>query len=350
MGVKPTFLLVLSLASVTFCASAQTEPNDAAARLKFETSTLTPSWTVGGQVGDESVTYTDPGSIRPKYMAQIILPRERMLHDRTVLAKITASPLAQRFSQAQEDFLAQGFSVWVDASAANVPNHYSVNLYAASEEDAKIMARALVDGFAKDAQETRAHYQDALAKEKQSLKENQAALVEKQKQFEEGQRQYETAKESTYPLIGDDEASQLAKELVLQMDRQAKTLDIDLAGVQGKLQVINEYLLRPDLDNDVIERLEVQKIEQMIELTGLEARRQAIERIRAEQQHFRTLVRQHSELHNSVKTLEQDVSQNERGIRELTDLLEHPKPFMLPTQVYQGKVILYHIRAQGSRD
>ena len=351
MSLKPTLLLVLSLATVAFSASAQTEPNYAAAEPKFEMSTLTPTWTVSAVVEGKSVTYHDPGSIRPKYMARIILPRDRMVDSAAqAQAMAMASPLAQKLSQAQNDFLAQGFGAWVDTSAANIPNHYAISLYAVSEEDAKLMAWALIDCYATNAQRSIAFYRSDLNKYTQRLDENQAVLPKKQKQLEQVQQSYEAARESTYPLNSDDEASQLAQELVLQMDRQAKTLDIDLAGVRGKLKVINEYLRRPDLNSDVIETLEAQRIEQMIELSGLEARRQAIRQIRGEQQDFCVLVRQRNELHDSVKHLKETVDQDKERIRGMTALLAHPRGDMLPPEVYQNKVILYPIAAKDSQD
>ena len=48
-------------------------------------------------------------------------------------------------------------------------------------------------------------------------------------------------------------------------------LDIDWAGLQGKLQVVEEYLARPDLNSDATETLEGQRIELMVEMSGLEA-------------------------------------------------------------------------------
>jgi hypothetical protein len=182
------------------------------------------------------------------------------------------------------------------------------------------------------------------------LEESQATLPEKQKQLEQVEKRYQQAKDSTYPLNSDEEASQLAKDLVLQMDRQVKTLDIDLAGVRGKLEVINEYLSRPDLSTEAIETLEAQRIEQMIEMSGLDARRRAIGQVRDEQQRFWDLVRQRYELQNAIERLEREIERNQERTRNLTYRLEHPFGDMVVPPVYLNKVILYPIATGDSQD
>jgi hypothetical protein len=143
MTAKSSLLLLLSLATVALPASVPTEPNTTSVELRFEMDREIMPWVIETDVNGKSITYHDPGAIRPTYMAKVILPRNEMFSSAGVLAKTMDSPLAQKLSEAQKEFLAQGFGVWVDTSAANVPDHYSANFYAVSEEDAKIMARAL---------------------------------------------------------------------------------------------------------------------------------------------------------------------------------------------------------------
>ena len=353
MNAKSTTLLLLALAPVAFSASAPTEPNDAAANLIFERNDEVVSWVIETEVNDESVIYHNPGSIRPKYMAKIILPRvhrSHMISSGGALARAQGRPVAQKLSEAQKAFLVQGFGAWVDTSAANVPNHYSVNFYAVSAEDAKIMTRALMDQFATNARRSMGFEKEELKKRQERLKQNQAALPEKEKQFEQAEKDYKVAKSATYPLSDDGEAAQLARELILQMDRQAKTLDIDQAGLRGKLEVIDQYLSRPDLNNDVIETLEAQRIELMIELSGLEARRRAIRQIRDEQHRFCTLLDAWDELMRSVAQMRKALKDDEAVIRGITGRLKKPSGSLVPPKVYENKVIIYPIEAKDSQN
>jgi len=354
MNAKSILLLLLSLATAACAASAPTEPNDTTPEPTFQMNSDVMAWTIETDVDGKSGTYRDPGSIRPTYMARIILrrvDRSRMISSgEQALALAKGSPLAQQLSQAQKEFLAEGFGARVDTSAANIPNHYSVNFYAVSEEDARIMTRALMDKFAANARRSIGFEKEELTKRQERLKQNQAALPEKEKQLEQVQKDYEAAKSSTYPLNSKEEAAQLAKELVLQMDRQAKTLDIDRAEVRGKLRVIDEYLAKPDLGNNVIETLETQKIELLIELSGLEARRQAIRNFRDEQQRFCTLFHAREELAGAVGQLKDTLKRDEEVIRGITWRLENPPDYMQPPKVYQNKVIIYPIEAADAQN
>ncbi|UCD52875.1 MAG: hypothetical protein JSW27_09595 [Phycisphaerales bacterium] len=350
MNPKSTMLLLLSLTTIAFSASAPTEPNDAAAPLSFERNDEVVPWVIETEVNDESVIYRDPGPIRPKHMAKVILPRNKMFSNREIVGRVTSSALIQKSSEAQKEFLAQGFATRVDTSADNVPDHYSVSLYAVSAEDTKIMVRALTDKFAEDARDIAAYQRSELKKYQETRKHSQAALPKKDKQLEQVQKDYEAAKLATYPLNSEEEAAQLARELVLQMDRQAKTLDIDRAGVRGKLEVIGQYLARSDLDNHVIETLEAQRIELLVELNGLEARREAIQQIRDEQHRFCTLLGARNELKTSVEQLKEALEKSADIIRTITGHLKNPLPYMQPPKVYQNKVIIYPVEVADSQN
>lgn len=354
MNPKSTILLLLPLTTALCAASAPTEPNDTTSEPILQMNSDVRAWIIEADVDGESVTYRNPGSIRPTYMAQIILPRvhrSRMIDSGgEAVALATSSPVAQELSEAQREFLTQGFAARADTSKANIPDHYSVNFYAVSEEDARIMARALLDRCARSAQRTIALEREQLKKCQESLKQNQVILPEKEKQLEQAEKDYKTAKSSTYPLNSEEDAAKLAKELILQMDRQAKTLDIDRAEVRGKLEVIDQYLSRPDLSNDVIERLEAQNIELMVELSGLEARREAIGKIRDEQQRFCILLHAREELAGAVKQLKDTLERDEEIMRGITWRLENPPDYMQPPRVHQNKVFIYPIESVDARN
>lgn len=345
MYAKSTLLLLLSLATVVG-AAGPTEPNDPTPKLTFKINDAVKTWSIETEVDGETVAYRDPGPIRPTCMAQIILPRVHeswMIDSGEAVALATSSPVAQEFSEAQHEFLAQGFAARVDTSAANIPNHYSVYLYAVSEADARIMARAMLDKCAQNAQRSIDFERQELKKRQESLKQTQAALPEKEKQLEQAETDYKSVKAAMYPLHTEGEASELAKELILQMDRQSKTLDIDWAGLQGKLQVIEEYLARPRLNSDVVETLEAQRIELMVEMSGLEARRKAIAGIHEGQRLFCTRLEARSELEYAVRQLRETLKRDEEAIRARTRRLENPPDYMQPPKVYQNKIILYPI-------
>jgi hypothetical protein len=352
MNARSTILLLLSLTTALCAASAPTEPNDTATQLRFEMNDEIAPWVIETDVDGRSIAYRDPGPIRPKYKAKLVLPRDAWMlkTGEQAMGWALSSPLAQQLSPAQKEFLDQGFGARVNTSQVNVPRHYSVDFYAVSEEDVKTMARALMDKFAANARTSMAAEREELKKRQERFKQNQAALPEKEKQLEQARKHYDAAKSNTYPLSDDGEACRLAEELILQMDRQVKTLDIDQAGLRGKLEVIDEYLSTPDLNNDIIETLEAQRVDLLIELSGLEARREAIRQIREEQHRFCTLFDAWDKLGSSIRQMKKTLERDEGVIRGITGRLENPSGDLVPPKVYENKVIVYPIEPADSQN
>lgn len=132
------------------------------------------------------------------------------------------------------------------------------------------------------------------------------------------------------------------------MDKQGDTLDIELAGIRAKLEVIADYLSRADLANHIAERLEGLRIDQMIELSSIEARREAIEKIVSVEKEFCRLYWEHRRLQQTVPSLRSAIEKNRKRIEDMTTYLEHPTMDMAPPQVFNNKVIIYPIQAEGA--
>lgn len=353
MNARLAILLTLSLTATGFCAAAQPDPNSAAANPKF-ISGDPHEWGVLAPGADGKLrVYFDPGSIKPTYVAELYLPRDRMyVNDREVLNLLMKSPLAQKLSKAQKDFLAEGWGIWVDLETEQHPNYYIVWFYAVSEQDAKTMALAFLDFLASEAKRITADTRNQLDKAKETLQQNQATLPQKKQQLESVAAQYTKLKNATYPSLSDDEVKQTTKEILLQMDKEARILEIDLAGVRGKLKVIDKYIA----DNYHIAegaqdpmRLTTWKTEQMIELSGLDARQQAIEKIRVIPQSLETLSRERGDLQRAVNDLTKAIEQDTRDIEWTTKALEHPTPssFLLPPKIYGNTVVIHPVLLQS---
>ncbi|HNY80404.1 MAG: hypothetical protein RBS72_21410 [Sedimentisphaerales bacterium] len=342
MTPKAAILLILSLATTAFSTSAPTEPNETT-ELSFQMSNETTRWTIEAVVDDTSVYYDDPGSIRPRYAAQLILPRHSWFNSTWVLELAMNSPLAQKLSPAQKEFLAQGFGTRVDKSAANIPNYYSIYLYAVSEEDAKNMARAAMDGLTTLAKKNLATALRGWEKWKQDFEHSRRELVEKQEQLKKVEPQYDNLKMRLHPGLGDDDAEQLARELIFQMNKEGNTLDIELAGIRAKLQIIDDYRSRSDLDKNVSDRLEAMRIDQLIELSSLEARRKAIERILAAEQEFCRLYGEKKELRETIPRHVENIRDGEESLKGEPEILKQRREAHATPRIYNDTVILYPI-------
>ena len=343
MAAKWTFLLLLPLTTAAFSATATTEPNDIAPKPDFTVFGGKWGWVVEEEVGGTVITHSDPGTIRPSHVALVVLPRDwTITSDEWVREKTMESPVAKRLSQAQKDFWAEGFGVRIDIGTGNYPNHYRMDLYAVSEEDAKTTAWALLDAVATQAREHRANLERILQDLQQRQEQRRGRLAEQEKRFEEVESQYGQSKENLHPRLEDEEAAQLAKDLVFQMDKESKMLDIELAGTRAKLEIIEGYLQRQNPKN-VSERLEALKIDQMIELGSLNDREKAVEQISTAEREFYSLYRERTQLQQSIPSLRRALEDDEEKIVNYTARLKHPSGRMVPPKVYKGKVMIYSL-------
>ncbi|MHC4517587.1 MAG: hypothetical protein ACYTAS_03275 [Planctomycetota bacterium] len=344
MSTKRTLLLLLALTTVAFSADATTEPNLATPKPRFEISdvplSMAPSF----------------GGTRPKYWAQVTLLDDRSFAPPEALGWIMDSAWAEKLSQAQKDFLAgpsgngrrQGYGI--EGRGGPGRDHVSIDLYAISEEDAKIMALALLDVLTTRARTARTRHSRWVDGLKKEAEQREVELSEKDKRLKEVDSKYDQRKKALYPHLRDDEAAQLAKELVFQMNKEGKMLDIELAGIHAKLNIIEGYLHEPDLDNPIRARLEGMKIDQLIELASLKEREEAIERIRTAEQQFYSLYSERRQLHQTVPGLRSALKGKKQRIERETAKLERQPGEMVPPRVYENKVIIYPIQASDSQN
>jgi hypothetical protein len=327
MAAQWTLLLLLSLTTPAFAASTSAEPSASTPEPNFVTDT----WPRNRPI--------ECDDRRARYIAKIILDVDRRrVHSSGFRQSLDEGPHSQRLSQAQREFLAddRGMRTW------RHQNLVQITLFAVSEDDAKIMARALLDYAAAQAGEERAEFQRRLEESKAAFEQRKAELSEKEKRFEEVERLYQQSRESLHPHLPDEEVAQLARELIFQMDKEGNTLDIELAGARAKLQIIEEYLQRRNT-TAVRERLEALKIDQMIELGGLDARREAVEKVRTAEQGLYSLYAERKQLQQTLPGWRDDVQLRQRNIEQQTAELEETSGRLVPPQEEERKVTIYPI-------
>ena len=85
------------------------------------------------------------------------------------------------------------------------------------------------------------------------------------------------------------------------------------------------------------------RIELMVEMSGLEARGQAIRRIRDEQQRFCTLFQAREGLAGTVEQLRDTLKHDQEVIDGITSRLKNPPVYMRLPEVYQNKIVIHPI-------
>lgn len=350
---KPVVIsIVLSVLLITnLGVKADSKLNSTDSEIKFETNNKTKiDWII--HLGGSKGYVQDPGPIKPTHIARVSLHKEypRSTSENSALDKIHDSPIVKKFSKSQQEFLRTEFAVRVDSdSHPEKPYHYySTWLYAVSEEDAKLMAQAYLDGLNRFIDQRVAEYKRNLSESQQKLHLAQKELPEKETKLKACEEQYKAVKDNTHRFSSDNEASELAKKTVLEMDKTLDTLEIELAGIKEKLNTIEKYRNKPNQRDAILARLDEMFVEQMIELSGLEARRQTTERLLAVQQRFLSLFNERKELRSMRSSLKKNIDVDKERISYLNDLLSNPTPNISTPKVYQNTITIYSVHSEQS--
>ena len=343
-NIQLVITVTLACIIVPVLAAEPNKPNEQKPKLKFETSIETMTWTiVVGKTDDgKPMYYNDPGPVKPSYVAKVLLHESYPMtrYATTVMDYILESPIAKKFSSEQQKFFKTELVARID-SPDRIPFYYSTWLYATSQEDARLMVQAYIDGLNKNIEKGLSNYKLAVSEHQQKLDKAQKEFLEKQKQLKEVEQSYQNIKEATHQFSSDTEAYDLAKTSIVEMDKTLNALDIELAGIREKLKTIEKYRNEPNLrDKD---KLDEMYIELMIELSGLEARRKVTEQIRAREQEFMRLFNRLGNLRHEVGSLESSIKDSKRIIKDYTDEIDNPRTSMQPPKVYQDTVTIYPV-------
>jgi len=339
---KKIQLVIIVVLICIFLPVLAAEPNEPKAKLKFETSIETMIWTiiVGKTDDDKPMYYKDPGPVKPSYVAKVLLHEDYPLSGSAtgVMDRILDSPIAKKFSKEQQKFFKTELVARIEVPD-RIPFYYSTWLYATSQEDAKLMAMAYIDGLNKNVEKGLSNYKQRISEYKQELDKSQKELPEKQKQLKEVEQQYKSIKEATHQFSSDEEAVDLAKKSIVEMDKTLNALDIELAGIREKLKTIEKYRNEPNLRDKLAEM----HIELMIEMSGLEARRKITQQIRAREQQYLSVLNRLTDLMGEVRTLNSRIDRSKRRIDDLTNEINNPREGMQPPRIYQNTATIYPV-------
>ena len=184
----------------------------------------------------------------------------------------------------------------------------------------------------------------------QARNKTRKELPEKQTELKLAEEEYENVKNRTHQFSSDKEAADLARKSIIEMDKTLNALDIELAGIRQRLKAIDNYRNKPAQRDVIYQRLDEMFVEQMIELSGSEARKKVTEQIREKEQNFLRLFNRRKELRNRVGKLSRLIEDSRLRIDDITKLLNDPTPSMLPPKVYQNKATIYpvHVDEQAA--
>ena len=141
------------------------------------------------------------------------------------------------------------------------------------------------------------------------------------------------------------------------MNKEANLLNVELAGIRAKLEILDEYLSanRPtkykySLNGQAVAALEAMQVNQMIELGGLEARREAIEKILTAEQAFCNLYSERREVRRMIPQLAKYAEEGKRTLEKLPETLKQRREARSAPRVYQNTVTLHPIAGADSHN
>ncbi len=328
------------------------EPNQSKTELTFEISKRL------GSTGLRKFA----GPVKPKYVAKFSMSdlsrieQEFNVHtDYPALIKmILATSVGKSMSEIQKELLKADRVISTETGFVK-DQKYQVqeiefSLYAFTIDDAKNMSQALIETLTKIAGEKLPPLLDEFVNERKQrmqesrerMSDSEKKLAEKEPQLKSAESAYKTLKNTdSYKTFADSEAYEKAKATIAQMNEMLSILDIELAGIRGKLEIIEKYRESGKFSKATLEKLEQMFVEQMIELRGAEGRKAATIKLRDQDKQFCDFFDDWTSLESEVEALRSSLRINQRRIIDCKNEIIHPNPELLPPKVVQNKVIIY---------
>ena len=317
------------------------EPNEAKTELKFETKS------------SQEARMLLRSQYSPPYGAThyaVLFVRGDWYRYRIPIDAVLETTSGRAMSQKQRD-ITSNQSINMRDYNRTISNYTLFQLYGISEDDTKKLAEAVIDTLTSEADKKKQSVLKVLKEHKEKTSEIKKKLPEKQKIYDEAKSKYEQIKNARYfSQINDGEVYTRAKDTMFQMDKTLDTLEIELAGIHEKLSSIEKYRrIKHAEDNkrfstETLDKLDQMYIEQMIELKSVRVRQKAALGIRKREKKFLDLFSQCMELENEVISLNDQLGNHERNLRQAETRLATPTPEMQPLKIYQNKVIIYPVK------
>jgi len=361
---KNKLLIALIIACVCVLVLG-VEPNEAKTVLKYEVSEKER------QLGViERGKFKD--SVKPKYVAIFSMSDLSRFYDEPgpgtrdmVTAKmILATSAGQSMSEIQKDLLKADKVIFTlgitkkrkDLNLFSYPVRESeFGLYALTAEDAKLATEAFVETMTNKAREKLPPFLKKFMNERrqglqvslEKVADLKNKLAEKEPGLQSAESAYKTIKDTDrYKILADTEAHKKARETIAQMNKILSVLDIELAGIRGKLRIIEQYRESDKFSNATLEKLEQMFVEQMVELRGAVGRKDAAIDLRNQDKQFCDLYDAWAGLDSEVKSLRNRLRSDEKKVRLYEDVIANPPPDLLPPKVLQNKVTIYPVLAE----
>jgi hypothetical protein len=347
-----TLQLALILTLACICApvlGGKIDPTKMA--LSYEIKSEEQQWIVevGGRIGKGP----GKGPIKPTHVAELFLPYPRS--DEYVpnsnpqrIIRMLKTAQGQSMSSNQRSFLSA--SKVTDAIAVIdrgkiVRRHYQIRLYAMSELDARKMAEAFIEAMG-DKAETVRSYEEQISSLQVEILQNKRKILDKQAESEVTLTTLRESIKNVHYLSIDE-----AKRAILELNTMLNNLDIELAGMNAKLIVIQEQqkAMKDQVGGinreGILLKLENMWIDLLIEFQVAEAKKKTATEIRSHAEDFcKRMNAKQAEFQKEINELNMYTTFLENDIRQFEEKLADPDTETWPPKIYQNKVAIYPVK------
>jgi hypothetical protein len=333
-----------------------TDPNSdlVAPKLEFAPNSESIKWPTKIKPGHEKAA--------PSHVAEFYIDNMRS----SMLKSLQKMPSWKTLSERQRQFCqSQRFYRTISTNGTSLEKYIRYQLFAVSAEDAKKLVQVCVERKILSIQEDVNYLERILAEYEQKIRLVDKELPIKKENLKSVEQEYSKLKRSDrYSFLTDVEASSAAKDTILRMKVILDELDIQLAELRARLKAIDRYKARAlhdsqnvsnqtsqslDSARSMLSKLEQMEIELMINLSGFEAKREAIHRTISIEKRFRELYIMKDDLSGQVRSLESSRSSYQRSREKRQADLEDPKGDLRVPEIFQNKVTIHPVHLEFSR-
>lgn len=307
------------------------DPNNTAISLTFEKSNGTREWPVTVKHGYNTIepTHVSTFYVRPG--------------SNVTSSKLTKTDAWKTLSQEQQAFCqTQRFVFEWSNDDTTLERFTLVHLYAVSEEDAQKLSQTYLKVLENDFIRIKQEFLDFKKNLEEKISNLQRELPVKQSEYKEVQDRFTTLKrDPRYSSLTDEEASDFAKETVLRMKTLLDELRIKLAEIRARLNMIQQQ--KEVTHEPIIIRLEEMEIELLIDLAGIEARKEVILNTIEQATTFMQLRDQRQTLAIEIENMEQNFKRYKTNLQDALNRLNNPIERLGQPQVFQNKVTIHPV-------
>ncbi len=293
------------------------------------------------------------GPIKPTHMAVFYIRRpnySEILSPRNEgISKILNTSAGKTFSEKQRNFVLASDAI-NRLGEQDTRNHDKIVLYGVSEEETKKLVRAFTESLMNLVKKDMLSFISERDDYEAKIAGTEKQLLEKETELKNGINRFEDVKKNVHYL-----SSEEAGKAIEKLNNTLDELNIEIAGMQVKLMVIDEQHIRAKenmknfeqheiYQNTIWPKLELMRIDQIIDLKVAEAKKRTAIKIRDTAEEYYNLQKQQNALPIVIEHLKKRMENHKKSLRNVEQHISQIESDMLPPKIYQNKVTIYPVR------